>query len=631
MKGFLLARQAKEADKSTEASNSNEKGAAKEDSTDDAAEKDKDWVNVKKSDEKTEAEIEERRKEQEEFIQTLRYNVNVFLPYMKSIESLDKDAYERIKKDEEEARKLAGYLWNTVLPALTKNVRLDNFKTIQIPVDGKGLTEFLHQHGVNCRYLGRLADLARIEEQNDIDAEKAYEKNKNDNKPPRFRMPLCWLEMLECEMVARAAKHVLDSYLTENGGIAAAQPAQTIASLLSAVVSIGEETASETEVRTAVAGDDAIDADEINALTLFGVGGSGDAVHKPVRGRAEIWADIEKEVGRRFRYTLTLYNQGKPNSRALYTPLLRRICQRSGIRLVAKAYDIGKKCVCGGGSNSYPISAVDILDVLPLVKHAASSGDDAFTPCRFDGNNTSSLHIVFADAQAISDAANRHFKTGNLGLAADLAQEAASLYQRVIDSPLHEQIAKSLYLVSKCHLLGHDHEAAINASLKYLAIAVSIGGFDCREALEAHHQLSDAFISAGKLKEGIKHVRALLYLMEFVAGGNFTQLSAIYYKLGTQYFECEKLAEALEFYDVAQKKRAHDCMVDGIIASSSAMAYAHLGKFNEASKEEKVAYQVYKSHLGEEHERTKISSSHLLVSGCYWFVIAFVYMQHFSD
>ena len=52
MKGFLLARQAKEADKSTEASNSNEKGAAKEDSTDDAAEKDKDWVNVKKSDEK---------------------------------------------------------------------------------------------------------------------------------------------------------------------------------------------------------------------------------------------------------------------------------------------------------------------------------------------------------------------------------------------------------------------------------------------------------------------------------------------------------------------------------------------------------------------------------------------------
>lgn len=146
--------------------------------------------------------------------------------------------------------------------------------------------------------------------------------------------------------MARAAKHVLDSYLTENGGTATIQPAQTIASLLSAVVSIGEETASETELRMAVLGDD-IDADEIHALTLFDVGGNGDAVNKPVRGRAEIWSHIEKEVARRFRYKLSLYNNGKANtSRALYMPLLRRICQRSGIYIVAKSYDVGKISVC---------------------------------------------------------------------------------------------------------------------------------------------------------------------------------------------------------------------------------------------------------------------------------------------
>lgn len=605
-----MARQAKEAKNTVNASKTDDEGAAanKENPANDAVDKDKDWVDVKKSDEKTEAELEQRQKEEEEFILTLRYNVNVFLPYVKSIESIDKDAHEQIKRDEVEARKLADYLWNTVLPAVTKNIRLDNFKTIQIPVDGKSLTEFLHQHGVNCRYLGRLAELAKIEERNDIDARKAYESNKKDNKSPRFKMPLCWLEMLECEMVARAAKHVLDSYLTENGGAAAVQPAHTIASFLSAVVSVGEETASETEVRTAVAGEGAVNTDEINALTLFDAN-----VNEPVRGRAEIWSDIEKEVGRRFRYTLSLYNKGKPNDRALYTPLLRRICQRSGIRLVAKAYDIGKKCACGEGS-SYPIAAVDILDVLPLVKHAASGGEDAFSPCRFDGNNTSSLHIVFADAIAISEAAKCHFSTGNIALAAEYAQEAASLYQRVIDSPLHEQIVKSLFLVSKCHSVGQDHEAAINAALKYLAISVSVGGFDCREALDAHNQLSDAYIAAGKLKEGVKHLRALLYLMEFVAGGNFTQLSAIYYKLGTQYVECEKPAEALSFYYAAKKKLTHDSLVDGIIASSLAMAYAHLGKFSEASSEEKIAYQLYKSHLGEDHDRTKLSSNHLLVS-----------------
>jgi protein TIF31 len=617
--------QAREAEKPSNAT----KTVAKDDSASDqvessnAGDKDKEeWVDVEKTDEKVDADVEKMRQEEAEYIKTLRFNVNVFLPYMKSIESIDKDAYEQLQKDEEEARKLASYLWNTVIPNVTKNIRLDSCKTVQIPTDGQSLTEFLHARGINCRYLGRLADLARIEEQKDIDAEKAYENNKKENKLPRFRMPLCWLELLECEMVARAAKHVLDSYLTENGGTAAAQPAQTIASLLSAVVSNGEEASSETELRTAVGGEDVINADEINALTLFGVGGCGDAVHKPVRGRIEIWSDIEKEIGRRYRYTLSLYNKGKHNSRALYPSLLRRICQRSGIRIVAKSYDIGKKCVCGGGSNSagrldysYPIAAVDILDVLPMVKHAASSGEeDSFFPCRFDSTNTSSLHIVFSDAKALSEGAIRHLNAGNVGHALEFAQEAAHLYQRVVDSPLHVQVAKNIHLMSKCQIVGQDNEAAIQSTLKYLAVAVSIGGFDCKEALDAHNQLSDLYFAVGQVKEAIKHIRALSYLMEFSAGGNFSQLSAIYYKLGIQYYEGSKLSDALTFYDVAQKKRSDDRFVDSIIASSSALALGRLGKFSDASTQEKIAYQLNLALLGEEHDRTKMSSSSLLVS-----------------
>ena len=616
LKQFLLSRQAKKVAKAAEKQSDGE--SEKKESPEGSDEKDKDWVDVKKS---SAEEIEESRKEEEEFIQSLRYNVNVFLPYLKSIESIDKDAYEQLKKDEEEARQIASFLWDTALPDVTEELRVANGKSIQVPIDGKSLTEFLHKRGINCRYLGRLADLAKAEEQNDINAENAYEKNKKDNKLPRFRMPLCWLELLECEILARAAKHVLDSYLLEHGGTAAIQPAQTIASFLSAVISIGEETASETELRLAASGGDGITADEINALTLFDVGGNGDAVHRPVRSRTEIWSDIEKEIGRRFRYKLSLYNTDAAKSRALYTPLLRRICQRSGIRIAAKAYNVGKKCVCGGSTNSagrldysYPISAVDIIDVLPLIKHAASSGEESFAPCLFNGNNSSTLHVALADAKAISDAAVRHLNTGNIGMAAEFAQEAASLYQRVVDSPLHVQIAKCIELISKCHFYGNDHDMAILSSLKYLAVSVSLGGFDCMEAVSAHSQLSDAYFAAGKVQEGMKHIRAVQFLMEFLGGADYSQLSTLYYKIGTQYFEGEKLLEALSFYDVAQKKRCDDRMVDGIVSSSVAMAMAHLGKFQEASSHEKTAYQLYLGLLGEDHERTKISSSHLLVS-----------------
>jgi protein TIF31 len=196
--------------------------------------------------------------------------------------------------------------------------------------------------------------------------------------PPRLRMPICWLEILECEIVARAAKHVLDSYMIEQSS---GQPAHMIASFLSAIMSIGEESAGETEHRQAHSGSKGIpDQDEMNALTLcFDVCDEVNRYPAPsplFKGRGEIWSDVEREIGRRYRYTLSLYNTKNSakkgaTSRALYMPLLRRICQRSGIRLVSRKYDVGRNCVTGP-TVTFPIAPTDILEILPLVKHAAS-------------------------------------------------------------------------------------------------------------------------------------------------------------------------------------------------------------------------------------------------------------------
>lgn len=158
--------------------------------------------------------------------------VNVFLPFTRSIEGIDKGSYETLKQDEEEARRMARHLWDVVIPNLSKDIRSSSVNGLQIPADGRSLTELMHQRGVNCRYLGRLAELARKEELEDnIALEKAASNaaDKLSTTPTRFRMPICWLELLECEMVARAAKHVLDSYMIER---ASAQPAQMIASFL---------------------------------------------------------------------------------------------------------------------------------------------------------------------------------------------------------------------------------------------------------------------------------------------------------------------------------------------------------------------------------------------------------------
>jgi protein TIF31 len=111
-----------------------------------------------------------------------------------------------------------------------------------------------------------------------------------------------------------------------------------LASFLSAIMSVGEESAGETELRTIKANSGSIgilDQDEMNALTLcFGTDdeNNGDApASSPFVGRGEIWSAIESDIGRRYRYTLSLYNtktstkKDERESRALYLPLLRRV------------------------------------------------------------------------------------------------------------------------------------------------------------------------------------------------------------------------------------------------------------------------------------------------------------------
>jgi len=625
-----------------------------------AAAEEKDWVDVSKDkgsatesyDKKDDnVNVSHVAKIEEEYIRSLRYNVNVFLPFTRSIELIDEEEHAQLKRDEEEARKLARHLWDKVIPNLTRDVRSSGGKGVPLPADGRSLTELIHRRGINCRYLGRLAELARKEELEDVVAfEKAMAaasklalgttsspSDGTSARAPRFRMPVCWLELLECEMVARAAKHVLDSYILQEGGPSATRPAQTIASFLSAVVSVGEEGAAETERRTTGRGGnaDSIDQEEMSALTLFGFAGDDDSESSsPIRGRDEIWSDIESEIGRRYRYTLSLYNtkdgdRGKNNNgRALYAPLLRRICQRSGIRLVAKRYDLGGKCVCGtiagsgqysGLAASHPIAPTDVVDVLPLVKHAASASGESFAPCFFVGSgNTTvanplpSLHVLLSDAQTMYEVGHANLNSGNFAVALDCAREASAMYQRVLDTPVHPGVAKCLKVTAVAHYHRDEHGPALAAAARYLAVSISLDGFDSADVLNAHMTMADILLGTGRVPEGIRHLRAAQFLMELMAGGNYAGISGTYYRMGSHYYEAGRFDDSLRLYELASLRRSEDRMFDCLIARNSAGVLAHLGRFKQAFDHEKKAYQLYVTFLGEEHDATKACSSTLI-------------------
>ena len=533
------------------------------------------------------------------YMASLRYNVNVFLPTLRSLKGVDEEAVTQLELDEERAREAAIHLWDVVLPKITLEMKQGDGH--QLPLDGKSMVELLHQTGVNCRYMGRLASLAAEEEAKDLEKLSAFQAG-TTKSVSRKVMPLSWLELLEVEMIARSAKHVLDSYLNEEGG----QISQIIASFLSALVSEAQETAGDTEKRTKKTTNTAFvpDDDDFAALSLYG--------DVPIRGRKEVWDDIEKDIARRFRYKPTLYNCGKPSGRASYPTLLRRVCQRTGIRLFAKDYAMGAKCLCaseGRLANSYPISPLDIADVVPLMKHAGAMPGEGFVPCA-PGPGLPALHILLPDARATFEAA--HFSYGGRALheALDLAQEAAALYQRVVDGPLHLSIARCLDLTAAILFeAGETGLAAANAA-RSLGLTVQLGGFDCAEAMAGHSTLSHILLSSQRGDAGIPHLKAAAFLMELLAGPRYVELANCYYKIGSSY-QTKNTQLALEYFKLAQSKPHSDRLAEGMMAKGAGLLYAKLEEYRSAVDAEKRAFQLYSMLLGEGHELTLNSQKSL--------------------
>jgi protein TIF31 len=573
-------------------------------------------------------------RDDEEYLKSLRLNINVLLPDLRPIDDLDKEAAALLKADTERVREVSAYLWDFVLPRLTEDVKAGQDRISTPVMDGSHLTSFLHSRGINCRYLGRLAALAAIEEAKDRKALADYQSGEVKTIDGH-RMPLYWLELLECEMVARSAKHVLNGYLSADREAASQQPAQTIASFLCAVVSVAEETAGDTENRLRrqmkAAGSSSPDEDAFAALTI------GDSGRAPVlkRERKEIWEDIERDIGRRFRYELTIYNQSNPSSRANLIPLLRRVCQRSGIRLVAKDYAVGGKCLCSAGIGdgtlvlSYPISPLDVVGVVPLMKHAGAVNLGGSVACN---SMIPPLAILLPEAAYCFEAAQQHFMMKKLGGAIELANEAMTLYQRVVETPVHPSIIRCLDFISAVLFEAKQSELAAAEASRSLALSVQLNGFDTRDAVSSHVSIIQMLLDVGDRLEAVKHLRAALYLMELLAGPRYTGLAAQYHRLGQIYSEATEYESALQCMEEATKRPVSDLFSEGIIARTLALTYNEKKQYKAALEMEKRAYHAFSAVGGQDHELTKLAMKNLQVrfvsvlgmqSGC-------SFLTHFS-
>ncbi|GMF15725.1 unnamed protein product [Phytophthora lilii] len=483
----------------------------------------------------TEEETEENGQVEEE-IPPVLLNPNVFMEYAASTDA------KQLEADEAAAKDAAEYLQKIVVPAFVADVRRGSIA----PADGYALTQVMHSCGINMRYLGRLASLSKK-----LEAINGISKY--------------LLELLEVEMISRAAKHILADVLNSNDSIRAA-PGSAIVKLLNGI--LGSISAVNKEVVTEVNGSD----DTATTTTA-----SLDA--------KTLWARIEKEVKARFDYKLSLWGPGRDDpqrdgisllGRVHKTVLLRRLCQRLGLRVVSRNYDFSSPCAA-------PISLDDITGVVPVVKSSLPA------------------HPL-APAKQLLERGRMSLSQGALSSSYESLQEASSLLFQVCGAAHEDAALCSSSLATVLYHAG-DVVGAIAQQQRALALYTQLQGIDYHDTAYAHANLALFLHANAQTELAVPHMRRAIYLLELCCGPHFPEISTLYFKMGMMCQDVGQITLALTCHRESLRRGEFDRNQAANTLHQMALACGLAGGYREALAYEKKVYSLFKEAYGDEDPR----------------------------
>ncbi|KAF4324560.1 hypothetical protein BBO99_00001768 [Phytophthora kernoviae] len=480
---------------------------------------------------------EKEEEEEEEEIPPVLLNPNVFMKYEASTDA------EQLEADETAAKDAAEYLQRIVVPAFVADVR----RGAIAPADGYALTQLMHSCGINMRYLGRLASLCKK-----LEAIGGISKY--------------MLELLEVEMIARATKHILADVLNSNGSIRAA-PGSAIVKLLNSILGSAEDASSETN------------------------GKDDDATHMTVASldAKTLWARIDKEIKCRFDYELTLWGSGRSEPRAELAEsaivplgrvhkavLLRRLCQRLGLRVVSRNYDFSSSCAA-------PISLDDITGIVPIVK------------------NSLPAHPL-TQAKQLLERGRLNLSQGALSSAYELLQETSSLLIQVCGGAHEDAALCSSSLATVLYHAG-DIAGAIAQQQRALALYTQLQGIDYHDTAFAHANLALFLHANAQTDLAVAHVRRSIYLLEFCSGPHFPEISSLYFKMGMMCQDVGQITLALLCHRESLRRGEFDRNQAANTLHQMALACGLAGGYREALAYEKKVYSLFKEAFGDEDPR----------------------------
>jgi len=517
----------------------------------------------------------------------VRFNPNVLCEGINQKYKLDLSE-EQLKQEEEKVKEASKFLTETLIPLM-----IDDFSwLLSLPVDGVTLSNSMHSHGINIRYLGQVAQIAA-------------------DKVPILR------DLAVREMVSRSAKHILNSILREtldfNLATVISRFLNSLLGYVTSETSIShtttidllptQTTTSTTNEATGKKSKKGKGKSQVSSNPLAHIQELLAENEKRIKNLTteNVWERVKQEVKDRFNFDLPKFEDikqiysgsigsttsasanDKENMNIITAikclPTLRSISQKTGIQINARDFNF---------LSNTPILYEDILDLYPVVKHINHESHD--------GRN-------------LLEAGKSFLSQGRLDIAYELLTEALAIFHQVY-GPMHEQTSNCYANLALVLFNAKDYEQAIENQIKALIINERVLGLDHHDTCHSYGNLALFYHNVGRTKLALQYIKRALYLSCLMSGLNHPDIAATYTNIAMMlqdvsldYFNTSilYLLEALRYYETLL---GPSNLQTASLYHAIALAYSQLGQFKEALSYEKKNYMVLQAKFGVNDFRT---------------------------
>ncbi|XP_010695371.2 clustered mitochondria protein [Beta vulgaris subsp. vulgaris] len=480
-----------------------------------------------------------------ETCEQISFNPNVFTEFKLA------GSPQEIASDEDNVQKASSYLTDIVLPKF-----IQDLCTLEVsPMDGQTLTEALHAHGINVRYIGKVAEGTR-------------------------HMPHLW-DLCTNEIAVRAAKHLLKDIVRDTDDHELGPSVTHFFNCFfgnSQVVS--EKSSGSNFLRRSQKKEQSSHQKSVKGKYRSKNESSLKKSSPLYMGMSAdgLWSDILEFA--KIKYQFDLPDDARTSVKKV--SVIRNLCQKVGISLAARKYDL---------TDARPFQTSDIMNLQPVVKHSIP---------------------VCSEARDLVETGKVQLAEGMLGEAYTAFSEAFSILQQVT-GPMHREVANCCRYLAMVLYHAGDMAGAIMQQHKELIINERCLGLDHPDTAHSYGNMALFYHGLNQTELALRHMSRALLLLSLSSGPDHPDVAATFINVAMMYQDIGKMDTALRYLQEALKKNerllGEEHIQTAVCYHALAIAFNCMGAYKLSHQHEKRTYDILVKQLGEEDSRTRDSQN----------------------